>query len=451
MKKNYTQKKIRLLGLSVFFMMGAIFLTGCEESVMNPGAFNPDIPVVVTKFEPATGGAMERVLIYGSNFGNDKSNVQVYFNGMKGVVIGASDGVLYAVVPARAGTGPITVKVGNDQSDGQITESTENFAYVYKSQVRSMAGFRDQDLNTNDVDGPIKNAQFTWPTWLTFDENKNLYLVEEGVALRFIDKDFTEVTTKFRAGGGIRRLRTASFSPDFQTLYLANDDDSDVNAISNISTKASSGFTVWNTLSFSRQCNGSAAHPITGELFFNSYGNGDCYKWDLTIPGKDKRKVMFNIGFNNAEYNIQFAPSGNYAYLVSINGCVIYRSEYDWTTNELKSPTVLAGQLWQGGYNNGSGSNARFTGPYQGAFDEFENFYVCDGGDRGGRNHCIRKVTPDGLVSLFAGRPGQWGLADGAILEATFDWPRGIVYDKDTKIFYVAEWWNAKIRAIVVE
>jgi DNA-binding beta-propeller fold protein YncE len=66
-------------------------------------------------------------------------------------------------------------------------------------------------------------------------------------------------------------------------------------------------------------------------------------------------------------------------------------------------------------------------------------------------NHCIRKITPEGVVSTFAGRPQKSGYSDGALRDAQFNNPRGIIYDQASGTFYVADQANRRIRTISTE
>ncbi len=52
---------------------------GGEDS--NNVAFDPSKPVVVEDINPKTGGAGQRLVIMGNNFGNDPSLVNVYVSG----------------------------------------------------------------------------------------------------------------------------------------------------------------------------------------------------------------------------------------------------------------------------------------------------------------------------------------------------------------------------------
>jgi hypothetical protein len=88
-----------------------------------------------------------------------------------------------------------------------------------------------------------------------------------------------------------------------------------------------------------------------------------------------------------------------------------------------------------------AGAVSTFTGPAGVAADGLGNVYVADTG-----NHVIRKVTPAGLVSTFAG-DGQPGLVDGQGTAARFSSPIGQAADADGNL-YVADSANHAIRRI---
>ena len=67
-------------------------------------------------------------------------------------------------------------------------------------------------------------------------------------------------------------------------------------------------------------------------------------------------------------------------------------------------------------------------------------------------------MTPDGVVSTFAGRGSasstsyKWGKQNGEVRErARFNQPTALAYDEATKTFYVGDWGNHKIRKIAKE
>jgi hypothetical protein len=63
-------------------------------------------------------------------------------------------------------------------------------------------------------------------------------------------------------------------------------------------------------------------------------------------------------------------------------------------------------------------------------------------------NNKIRKITPDGMVTTFAGSD-QHGASNGAIKEASFYQPYGIASDQNGNL-YVADYQNNLIRKIVL-
>ncbi|HMR83119.1 MAG TPA: IPT/TIG domain-containing protein [Niabella sp.] len=427
-----------------FVCCASILLLCCKKKDIDSKPvvpFDASQPVTIDHFTPDSGGVSTQMLIYGSNFGTDTSFIKVYVNDKRAPLIGSSGSILYVSVPSKAGTGEVKVVMGKGSGTKEIKASAP-FNYIFRPSVSTLAGFTNERGEASIVDGDISKAQFEEPYWLTFDQYKNLYLLEEARGLRMIDSALTTVKTLFRSGNGVTRVRTMSFNPAWDTLYITNDQGDD-RGISSIVLTPLSGFTRWNALTYSRQCNGGDVQPQTGDFFINSYANGQVYKWDRTAKRLDE---LYRVGDDRWEFNIQFAPSGDFAYLVSVNRHYILRAEYNRQTRTLESAVHFVGQRDAAGYQDGVGTGAMFREPHQGAFDEFDNFYVCDR-----MNHCIRKITPDGVVTTFAGRPTQWGYTDGALRDARFDRPHGIAYDKEIGTFYIADQKNRRIRVITTE
>ena len=93
--------------------------------------------------------------------------------------------------------------------------------------------------------------------------------------------------------------------------------------------------------------------------------------------------------------------------------------------------------------NSTVASAARFKSPLGIAIDTLGNLFVADAS-----NHVIRKITPAGTVSTFAGSStGASGYADGTGASAMFYMPRGITVDANNNL-YVTEYENAKVRKI---
>jgi sugar lactone lactonase YvrE len=99
--------------------------------------------------------------------------------------------------------------------------------------------------------------------------------------------------------------------------------------------------------------------------------------------------------------------------------------------------STYAGVVGSAGSNDGPRNSARFFGPRDLAFDKAGNLYVSDT-----PAHTIRKITPDGTVSTLAGLAGQWGSVDGAGAAARFTTPAGIGVDRNGNVFVVDEFDN---------
>lgn len=105
--------------------------------------------------------------------------------------------------------------------------------------------------------------------------------------------------------------------------------------------------------------------------------------------------------------------------------------------------TTLAGS-GDTGLDNGYGTYARFRNPWGLATDDLGNVYVADHG-----NHWIRKITPGGLVTTFAGS-GTLGSADGIGTNATFNNPAFLAFDGNHNL-YVTDAGNQMVRKITPE
>lgn len=95
----------------------------------------------------------------------------------------------------------------------------------------------------------------------------------------------------------------------------------------------------------------------------------------------------------------------------------------------------------EGAYLDGTGTSAKVSGPYGLAFDSSENLYVADVGNRR-----IRKISPAGVVSTFAGNGGTSSV-DGMGTAASFRCPAGVAVDSSGNV-YVSDYYDNRIRKI---
>jgi len=104
--------------------------------------------------------------------------------------------------------------------------------------------------------------------------------------------------------------------------------------------------------------------------------------------------------------------------------------------------STLAGRAQVSGAANGTGTNAFFSDPAAIVVDSSGNYFIADT-----RNHAIRKVTPAGVVTTFAGQLGVAGIVNATGTAAKFDSPSGLAFDASGNL-YVSDTGNNVIRKI---
>jgi PKD repeat protein len=240
-------------------------------------------------------------------------------------------------------------------------------------------------LSHGAFDGPGGIARFYNPQGLTVDTNGNIYVADSG-------------------NGAIRKGSWAPYDVQTTALPTYGDAltivsftsaavDSGTNAIVNWSWRFGDGAS--STLQNPSHTYTAAALLYPVLIATNSLGD--------TVAG--------------------FVPS------LTIN----YPTPYTFAT--------VAGSS-QFGTNDGTGRAAQFYSPYGIALDSSGNAYVADT-----YNHAIRLVTSAGVVTTFAGTPGNPGSVDGAGSAAQFDLPVGLALDTNGNV-YVGDSLNSTIRKI---
>ncbi|MBI1222018.1 MAG: T9SS type A sorting domain-containing protein [Bacteroidetes bacterium] len=182
---------------------------------------------------------------------------------------------------------------------------------------------------------------------------------------------------------------------------------------------------------------------FAGAAIYNKCG----YIGDPSLGGAD----YINLNGSNARFN---APSGmvinqnNELYICDYNNNAIRKVSITGSVSQALTPSTFAGedqtQNPTGGYQDGTGTNARFDGPIDIAVDGNGNFYVADNW-----NECIRKITPSGVVTTLAGKAGQNGDVDSTGTNARFNNILAVEM-LDNNFLLVADSYNDKIRKVNV-
>lgn len=138
----------------------------------------------------------------------------------------------------------------------------------------------------------------------------------------------------------------------------------------------------------------------------------------------------------NKPSGVAVTPDGTLIYVAEETGNVIRR------VTSAGVVTTLAGAAGAAGSADGSGAAARFNQPAGLALDSTGNVYVADFG-----NHTVRRITPEGVVTTFAGTAGVAGAANGTGAAAQFRNPVGLAFDSTGRL-YVADSLNQTVRRI---
>jgi len=463
------------LYLVLALIVGLFYSCQIDDEGLEAGEpFDPSKPVVVSNFIPSSGGAGQRLVIYGQNFGTDPDIVSVFIGGKEAKVINVNGNALYCLVPRQAFEGDIEVRVG-EEGRQVISSSDKYFDYQRKMVVSTLIGYKNDRGDEPWKDGKFKAddpndmaSGFWQPSFLKFDPLNPKYLwavFDFNNGLYLIDLEDSTVTKK---RSDFDRPRSIDFTLDGQHMIIAEDRGGE-NDRATYRLSRDKDWQDREVMTRYRQCNGAAVHPVNGELYFNSYEKGQFFRFDLNKYfseglGVKDYETLFVVHDPGWEYKIFMHPTGNYAYIMVINQHYILRVDYNWEKKQFNQPYLVCGQLRGAGYQDGVGSDVRLRNPYQGVFvkneeyaaegkpDEYD-FYFTDQ-----HNHAIRKLTPQGSVTTFAGRgsssinPDPWGYVDGDLREeARFDRPSGIAYSEEDKAFYIGDQMNHRIRKIALE
>lgn len=462
------------------------FATSCSEEGGYQGAeptepTDTSKPITFTDYSPKEGSVRTLIFIEGSNFGTDLTKIEVIIGGVSAPIIGSNGSKICVMTPRRSSAGDVVVKIYS--KEGKLVKEhsfgDDLFTLHSSLMVNTLVGKTDRDNNSSIINGSFAEAEFQHPWWLQFDidretGDKILYCHDEEnlVALRKINLTTEEVSTVFTKGqAGFSQVKSSTFDGMTRdTLFFVDDNGkgswNDRHAMPNVFyTLRSEGFRKAYTYTYG-QCSYSAVSMKDGTMFYNTWTNSEVLKAKAVQDGQYWDGAgLFHVKANSSAHVYMCKhPDDLYVYMTG-GFHAVYKCAYDKINKVLIAPVVHAGSASAAsGYVDNVGTAARFNFPRQGVFvknkeyeargdEDIYDFYVCDH-----NNNCIRKVTPTGEVSTYAGRGSSdttgkvWGWIDGdARNTAQFREPCGIAYDEETETFYVADRENRRIRTISVE
>jgi len=382
---NITKVVIRWLPLIVILGLAS----QCQQDVEQP-------VIEIDSIFPTSGIKGTAVTLYGKNFSNNLSEVIVTINQHPVEVVVSNNTEMTIIVPAGAGTGAITVGIGNQKSTSPI------FTYLETGEVSTIAGTGFEGL----VNGEGTTARFAFPWGVEKDNQGNLYVADRGNHL--IRKITQEGIVSTLAGTGIAGYvdgpaNTAQFNDPVDVAIDINGNFY-VSDFLNTCIRKITPEGIVSTYAGVAGAVGTADGTLSNARFFGPTG--------LTF---DKSGNLYVADFFNHRIR-KITPSG----IVS----------------------TLAGST--SGCTNGTGSAAQFNFPVGLAIDDNNNVYVADW-----FNHSVRKITQAGVVTTVAGTCAL-GYEDGPAQQAKFNSPLDIAVDENGDLV-ITDSGNNRLRKFYME
>ena len=307
------------------------------------------------------------------------------------------------------------------------------------------------------VDGTGATASFNSPNGLAVDASSNIYVTDfNNFKIRKITS--TGIVSTFAGSGAIGAIDgtagVASFNYIFgatvdasSNVYIADAGNNKIRKITStgvVSTFAGSnsiGAIDGTGVSASFKTPNGLAVDASGNIYVADQGNNKIRKITptglvSTFAGSGTLGAIDGTG-TTASFNI---PSG---LAVDLSGNLYIADAGNNKIRKITPTGVVSTFAGSGSYgaDNGTGIAASFNQPIGVAIDASGNVYIAEQG-----NHKIRKITPTGLVSTFAGS-GTQGAIDATGIAASFNYPNGVGIDASGNI-YVTDAGNNKIRKI---
>ncbi|MGJ1431137.1 IPT/TIG domain-containing protein [Sphingobacterium spiritivorum] len=436
--------------LTAYSFVVALFLSSCEsKSELEQKAHDPNKPVVLTSFYPLEGGAKDKILLDGENFGSDPGKIKVYFNNAQASVISSSGDRIYAIVPRLPGDDPkISVVIGKDS-----VVYNNSFTYHIQAQVSTVTGTGDK----NFLAGPLDQAH-VYGKYLDMDAQGNLFMTWRdggsfGIA-RINEKEnivtplysaasspnpYANGVTVDRATG----IMTVSHESVAEVFFSFDPREAWILRQRNAQFSAADYGSI---VQADRYANFVTFCPYDGHLY-TRFRDGKVAKinpvtYAATIVHQGPYGSQYGQAINPAKpWELYITLHSNASPNTFAQGISVLDLRDPNGTGGFKRVNAPGGS----GFRDGPVSDAIFNFPKDIKFDKAGNMFIADYG-----NHCIRMLSADGIVSTVAGQPTKAGYKDGGPVESQFNQPWGVAVNDQGDI-YIADWNNARIRKLVIE
>jgi len=421
--------------------------------------YDPNKPVLISDFTPDSGKIREKVVILGSNFGDDPEKVEVFFNDgysdKKATVINVDGTSLYCLAP-RQSDGRSTVKVVVENSTPAVADKT--FRYTAAANVSWVAGVGlSQGVGAKYNDGTLLTANFWKPQGIVAlgDELIMTFGFYESASIktRFISvKDDKVVTIQdglYLGKPAVNAAKTRVWATTLNPPHTVYEYRKEAGWMAyNAGEIVIPGIT---TCCDRIRCLTmmDKAHDPNEEWLYFAHKNNIFGRFNLNTQATEIISTTLDVPVMNWPGYLVYDQFKDCFYLSLYESYTIYkisRTGADWADGV--QAEIFCGSPSQSAVIDGPLEDARFRQPMGMCADENGNIYVCDcdGAD------VIRKISAyDGYVSTIAGTLGKESpQTNGNPAEAIFLDPYDISYDGDGN-FYITEWWEATIRKYAIE
>ncbi|WP_447770404.1 IPT/TIG domain-containing protein [Sphingobacterium faecium] len=420
-----------------FFLLLLLFV-GCKDNERDDEGrhlpFDASKPIEVTSFMPDSGRIREKIVIKGSNFGNDKSKVKVVFKDALteriSTVIGVDNNTIYCLAPRQiSGQNTISIEI-----DGKTVIPTRVFAYSASENVSTIAG----GAGGTKTDGSLAEANFSYMHGIAaLGDEKILVFQRDNPSVRYIsvpDNTVITVHAGFQAG-------KPTVTTDRNTVYATGWD---------------SPHTVYR---YTRESGWAPSRLGALGTFarIRALALDQSEKW-LYFCDRDGKFGRFEIATQEVEIlnpALDIIKSGDGGYLIfdPFHDCFYMSVQAAYGIYKIaKNAQGIYEAAPYAGFNgnrvtNGYLSESAFAQPNGMTLDEDGNIFIVEGSG----SYLVRKISAiDGYVSTIAGRTNVEGATDGAPVDARFSFPYDISNDGQGN-YYIAEGWGVRVRKYAIE
>lgn len=430
--------------MSVFVMVLAFGFTACkDEAVQTKKEHDPSKPIVLTSYRPTTGGVRDKVLLDGENFGSDPSKIKVFFNNKEAPVISSNGNRIYAMVPRLPGDiCEVKVVVGDQSGTYEKTFAYHSVATVTTITGNGTATFKGGTLAQGQVKARYICVDAESNIFASHREETNRVFVRINENENVVEALFTSINAT---------LTPNAPAVDFATGIVTVPDDGvrekfytfdpkegwaprerRIDNTNNIFTTIDSG---------TERYKYAMSYCSYDNHVYVRYRDGHIVRFH---PETYESEIVYKTNYGPA-YGLCFSTKEPWMLYISFHSSVGTYGNNICTLDVRDGTFKMITSGLGAGHVDGPVERARFRDIWQMCFDPEGNLFIGDAG-----NHCIRMLSPDGLVETVVGQPGISGYQDGGKLDALFSDPRGVAVDVEGTIF-ISDFGNSRIRKLTIE